>query len=440
MKFLEVFIDSVIMWIAAYFVGRMLFEEKNKPNVFKIIIIVIVFSILLACLNIINSEILGGTVKIICVYSLQCLFYRMVYKKSSSKTMVVSLILYLCLCASEIIIALIASILLNNAHSSLEFLKNTIVINVLISILILIIVNIGKKKLIIFVEHSDLKGRDNQIIILVVLITLALLGFKIPVSNWKLNIEFIITMILLLSFCIIGIFMLKQRADIQRTTSMYQQLAEYSNITNNVLEEYRVVTHEHKNQLLVIRSMLENNDKEINDYVDNLLEKREGIKYKWIGELNHLPLSGLKGLINYKILEMEDLKLNKIITISNEVAKIKLEKLSINQKDNLYSIIGVYLDNAIQAANESKEKEINIEIYKEKKELIIIIANTYKGKIEIEKIDNYGYTTKGKKHGIGLYIVKNIIQSEPIFNSEKYLLDNYFVQEIKIDLKQINKK
>ena len=108
---------------------------------------------------------------------------------------------------------------------------------------------------------------------------------------------------------------MKQKADIEKTTNMYQQLAEYSDITNSVLEEYRVVTHEHKNQLLIIRSMLENQDKEINDYVDNLLEKKEGIKFKWIGQLNHLPLSGLKGLMNYKILEMESLKLNKVISI-----------------------------------------------------------------------------------------------------------------------------
>lgn len=137
---------------------------------------------------------------------------------------------------------------------------------------------------------------------------------------------------------------------------------------------------------------------------------------------------------------MESLNLNKVITISKEISKLKLDRLSMKQKDNLYSIIGIYLDNAIQAAKDSKQKEINLEVYKEKKELVVIIANTYKGKIELEKLDNYGYTTKGKNHGIGLHIVKNILQSDSIFNSKKYLLDDYFVQEIKIDLTKINSK
>ncbi len=440
MKFLEIFIGCIIMWLAAYLVGNILFQEKNKSNILRKIFVIIISSILLTGLNIVNSEILGGTVKILCVYSLQCLFYKLMFNKTLAKTMVISLILYICLCASEVIIALVASVTLNNIHSSLEFLKNTIVINALVSLSLLAIVRMIKKWLITFVNNSKFEGKNNLLILFIILITIALLVYKVPVTNWNFNFEFIITMIISLCFCIIGIYMLKQKSDIQKTMSMYQQLAEHSNITNSVLEEYRVVTHEHKNQLLIIRSMLENKDKEINDYVDNLLEKREAIKYKWIGELNHLPLSGLKGLINYKILEMESLKLNKVISISKEVSKLKLDKLPITQKDNLYSIIGIYLDNAIQAAKESKTKEVNIDVYKEEKELVIIIANTYKGKVELEQIDNYGYTTKGKNHGVGLHIVKNILQKETIYVSKRYLLDNYFVQEIRIDLNAIKSK
>lgn len=263
MKFLELFIDAVIVWVAAYFVGNTLLEKNNR-NLISKILIVFVFSIILAYLNMFNFEIFHGTIKIIGTYILQCLYYKIMFNKTFSKSMIIALIWYLCLCASEVIIALIASIILSNVHNSLAFLKNTIVINLLVSSLILIITRISRKKLITFVKHNNIEDKSNLIIVLIVLITLALLGFKIPVSNWSFNIEFIITMILLLSFCIIGIFMLKQKSDIQKNISMYQQLADYSNITNNVLEEYRVVTHEHKNQLLIIRSMLENKDKDIN--------------------------------------------------------------------------------------------------------------------------------------------------------------------------------
>lgn len=234
--------------------------------------------------------------------------------------------------------------------------------------------------------------------------------------------------------------MIKQDSDIQKTTAMYQQLVDYSDITNNLLEEYRVISHEQKNHLLIIRGMLDETNKELVDYVDNLLDKQVGFKYEWIGDLNHLPLSGLKGLINYKLMEMEALGIATDVSISKEVLKTKLNKLSTKQKDNLYSIMGVYLDNAIQAAKDSKKKEISLEVYKEKKNIIIVLANTYKGKIELDKLDNYGYSTKGKNRGVGLYIVKRIIEEETIFTQSRDLFDEYYIQKLVINLYQIKGK
>lgn len=441
MKFLELYISGLFSWVMNYYIGKHLFKQTNTKYKLKLIISIMIFAILLVSVNFLGFEIYRGVPKIIISYIMLCIFYKMIFKNDMSSTVVTSFIMYLIFFASEIILAFAFSIVFYFIdYSSLEILQNTIIINVLNTLISYFIIMVFKDKFIKLTKNNKFTDIGSILIILLLLVMITLLFFKLPLSKWSFNIEFIITMIMLFGGCLIGLLILKQKAEINKTTSMYQQLAEYSNITNNVLEEYRVVTHEHKNQLLIIRSMLENKDTEINDYVDNLLEKREGIKYKWIGQLNHLPLSGLKGLLNYKILEMENLKLNKIITISNEVAKLKLEKMTIKQKDNLYSIMGVYLDNAIQAARESKEKEINLEIYKESKELVIILANTYKGHINLEKIDEYGYTTKGKKHGVGLHIVRNIIKNQPIFYAKTYTLDNYFVQEIRIDLKQIKTK
>ena len=436
-KFLELYIGAVIIWISVYIIGRVLLNYKKSVKKIKLTITILIFSAILAGLNIINFEILHGTIKIIGIYGLQCVFYKLVFKESWPKTIISALILYLCLCASEVIIALVASILLNNAHSSLEFLKNTIVINSLVSIVKLFIIKILEKKLIGLVNNSKFNNTYNIVIILIILCTIALLGFKMPVVNWNLNVEFIITMIILLSFCVIGVLIIKQNSEIQKTMSMYQQLVEYSDITNNLLEDYRLVSHEHKNQLSIIRGMINDNNKELINYVEDLLEKRNIIKYQWIGELNHLPLSGLKGLINYKIMEMEKEKLNTNISISKDLMKTKLTKLNAKQKDNLYSIMGVYLDNAIHASKESKKKEISLEIYKDKKDIIMVLANTYRNKIDLEQIDNYGYTTKGKNHGVGLHIVKKIMEEDALFTQNRNLFQDYFVQELRINLSKV---
>lgn len=437
MSFLELYISAIILWTVFYFVGRILFEKDDKENILKVVLCIMGFSVALSYLNYINSEILHGILKILCVYNLYCLFYKIIFGKSWSKVFTASLILYLCLCASEIITVLIASYVLELFNNSIIFMKNNIVLNIIIALLNYAIIKVANKKLTYFVKNSNLNMNSHWLIILIILITLALLIFRIPLNEWKLDLEFIITMSILLCFCFIGLYLLKQSSDMKKTKSMYQQLVDYSDITNSLLEDYRVVSHEHKNQISIIRGMIDENNKELVDYIDNLIEKRDIIKYQWIGELNHLPLSGLKGLINYKLIEMEKYKINTNILISKDLSKIKLNKLNTKQKDALYSIMGVYLDNAIQATKNSKKKEISLEMYKDKKEVVVVLANTYKGNIDLDKIDNYGYTTKGKNHGVGLHIVKKILEEETIFTQSRSLFDEYYVQELRINLSKI---
>ena len=441
MSFLEVYIGCLIAWINNYIIGKRLFEYKQKNNILKIIITLLIFTLILTVINVFYLQVLHGVLKIIISYILICIFFKILFKREMSYTIVSSLILHLIIFISEVTLALLISMLIKLINQpSLLFLMQTVVMNILTASLGYAIFRISENKIIKIVKNTKFNSISSFLIIIVLLVAIALLFTRIPVSKWNFNSEFIITMIILLCTCMLGILMLRQKSIIQKTNLMYHQLAQYSDITNNVLEEYRVANHEYKNQLLIIRSMINKKNKELIEYTDNLLEKVENIKYKWVGQLNHLPLSGLKGLINYKILEMETLKLNKVISISNEVSKIKLNKLTLKQKDNLYSIVGVYLDNAIYASKESKQKEISLEVYKEKKELVIILANTYKGKLDLEKINDYGYTTKGKNHGVGLHLVNQIISSDATFQVKKYLLDNYFVQELRVNLKNIDIK
>ena len=52
------------------------------------------------------------------------------------------------------------------------------------------------------------------------------------------------------------------------------------------------------------------------------------------------------------------------------------------------------------------------------------------------QLDGYelGYSTKGSGRGIGLPIVKRIIDSNPRYDLETEVIDNYFVQRVMVDL------
>ena len=440
MKILELYIATLVMWTMNYLMGKLLFEFQAKPVYKKVIPSILVTSFIVTLMNLSSSEIFNGIVKIMLSYIFIYTFNRINFNKNNYQTLIKSLTIYLSLFISEIAIAIVISaILYFTDYNSMEFLKNMIIINLIITGLAYTLIKINQKRFTLIINNSNESGGKSEIlIILLILVTIALLVFKIPLSKWNLNIDFLFTMFLLLCFIMAGFLMLKQNSDIQKTTSMYQKLVAYSDITNGLLEDYRVISHEQKNQLLVIRSLLDDNSpQKLVDYVDGLLDKKVGFKYEWIGDLNYLPLSGLKGLINYKLIEANSLKINTNISISKDINKSKLNNLATKQKDELYSIIGVYLDNAIQAAKESNKKEVSLEIYKEKEKIVIVIANTYNGKIEMEKLDNYGYTTKGKNHGVGLHLVKKIIENEVIYSQSRSLFEDYYVQKLIIDLSGI---
>ena len=112
----------------------------------------------------------------------------------------------------------------------------------------------------------------------------------------------------------------------------------------------------------------------------------------------------------------------------------KITNMFANTKDfkDLTRILGVYLDNAIEASVLSEKKQLGIEIYKVKNDIEIIISNTYSNKVDKDKIGNERYSTKGLTRGHGLLLVKRILKNNNRLTSEAKITDAIYSQTIKI--------
>ena len=94
-------------------------------------------------------------------------------------------------------------------------------------------------------------------------------------------------------------------------------------------------------------------------------------------------------------------------------------------------MLGIYLDNAIDAALECDRKEIKFNIVNEEKAITIILMNTFVDKgIQLERIGTRSYSTKGEDRGIGLYNVKDILRKHRNVFKETAIKDGYFVQTL----------
>ncbi len=137
----------------------------------------------------------------------------------------------------------------------------------------------------------------------------------------------------------------------------------------------------------------------------------------------------------YNILATKYYKADELgITINLQIF-INLNDLKIDVYD-FCRLLGILLDNAIEASAQCEEKVINIEIedIRIRKYQSIIIENTYANKdVDISKISEKGFTSKTENvesHGIGLWQVSKIIKKYNNVILETTKDDKYFKQEI----------
>lgn len=213
----------------------------------------------------------------------------------------------------------------------------------------------------------------------------------------------------------------------------------YSNILEGyknyeeIMDKYRVLNHENKNQLLTIRAMLLNKEESISEYIDTIINTRIKDNEKLMFETNVIPSGGLKAIIYSKMLCMQDNNINIELDVERSLRRVNLNNMDKYLLVDICKIVGVFLDNAIEEVKKLDKKEIRIKLYIENNNLCIMISNKYLNIIDIDKIYEKGYTTKEKGHGYGLALVKNIIEenSDKLIN-DRYIDKSYFVQNLKI--------
>ena len=98
-------------------------------------------------------------------------------------------------------------------------------------------------------------------------------------------------------------------------------------------------------------------------------------------------------------------------------------------------ILGILLDNSVEAAKECDDKIINLEIRKDanRNRQLLIIENTYNNKdIDTEKIFEKKYSTKEGNSGLGLWEVRQILKRNNNLNLFTSKTDKYFKQQLEM--------
>lgn len=430
-KILVTLVASLSQSLAATIIMTKLKKDLNKKNLFMFLIASWVYFILV-------SMFIPNEIRFLVFITVITLLINYILNIRNKKSVLYTIIITILLTISEIIIT---SLLVLLGVSSVDLVNNSffnMITNILISGLsvILSILPILRKlfnKLFNFFE----KHKKYIYYLYALLIMLYLLVSKnglnlILKSNYYINILFLILSIGIITLVI------KKELKTEQLQEINSQMLNYVTKYEKIITEQGKANHEFKNQLMVIKGYAKMNDsKKLIDYLDSITDDAKKTHSSYlISQLNNFPDGGIKGLLYYKLSTMEDMNISYDINVGNGV-KRKLSSLETNMYKNITKVLGVLLDNAIEASSKSKNKKILIITKKSDDKIIFSIYNTYTGKIDLNKIGT-GYTTKGKGRGYGLRLVEDIISTNHSFDINRYLEDNYYVTDLTVKIK--NKK
>lgn len=255
---------------------------------------------------------------------------------------------------------------------------------------------------------------------------------NIPFSYLRFSNPSFITLLFTFIIFNLSTFLLNEKSQTEEYIKNHKKTVEYSKFTEDLLTEYKSFLHEYKNKLIIIRSLANPENTELLNYIDNELTINKNTNYQYLMEIKNIPISGIKGLINFKLIKMRELGINTEIYVAENMNELNNKGLNVNDKNSLYTILGIILDNAIEASIDSQDKMVSLQLYldeEKNKDITIIVANTFKS-IDITRIEEKGFSSKGENRGLGLYIVKEIIKRNNNLKKETSIISNFFVQKI----------
>lgn len=233
-----------------------------------------------------------------------------------------------------------------------------------------------------------------------------------------------------LIYLFVTFYSLSRTNKLETTQQDLEQSIEYNKTLEILHDNVRCFKHDFNNIMTTIGGYVQSEDMDgLKKYYLNLQTDCEKINNLNILNPSTINEPAIYSLLTnkYHLAESQGIKVNLEIFIDLTQLRIKVYQFT--------RILGILLDNAIEAANECEEKVINIAIRKDfhSDRQLLIIENTYNNKdIDTEKIYDKGYSTKENNTGLGLWEIRQILKKKNNLNLYTSKTEKFFSQQLEI--------
>lgn len=387
----------------------------------KISAICLLISIVYVCVHFLKNYTI---VKLLMIMLTMLIVIRFLYEISAVKTIILTLLIQGIIGVIDYIVIMIVTARYNNIdilEDSTDLIGVLVIIasRIILFLFLIIIkrISVIKKKNVI--DMSNKEWLQFLIFPIFTLITVIVMTNSMVTSYHEdiVNVYYVIAIVLIvLNMVVFHLIneILENSQRIREADVLKQQSIGQLELYNSLRKNYdiqRKRTHEYKNQIMCIDSLLKKkNYNKLEEYINSIFDKLDG--QLDMVDTNNEVVNAVINAKYYEALQNDVLFILKI----NDLSHIKVSD------EDIVTILSNLLDNAIEAAGQCEidKRTVGIKLLYEDDVLSIAVSNSYKTEPEIME-DGYMRTIKDDKeqHGLG---IRNVVATLEKYNAE-YIID-----------------
>ena len=224
---------------------------------------------------------------------------------------------------------------------------------------------------------------------------------------------------------------MKYKRKLQEIEAYYEYTLRIESINN----EMRKFRHDYVNILTTLSDYIREDDmpglrKYFDEHIVPMKDKLKTRSIKMNG-IEKLKVREIKGLITTKIIQAQEKRIPISIEVPDEIDRIDMNTVELSR------IIGIIVDNAIEASENLEEPLINIAFIDNEESVTFIVMNKCSDDIpKIHELFEQGFSTKGDNRGLGLSTLKELTDSNENVLLDTVIENGYFVQKVEINNKE----
>ena len=406
---------------------------KEKLSKSKLILFVIGIALILIIATLIKYHIPG--INTLFILLSNSILIMLLLNIKLFKSILITIILFAFSALTEIISVYITMFIFSKSMTEIISSGKYLMIGSFFQLLFNMLIILFYKKIYTKKLFLTTKLSNKQVLLLIAIIAAYIFpqmlifvinSYTYPISLLVINsVQFVLIFFIAFKF-------VKSIVDYERTQSELFTAELHNKTLNGLLDGLRIQKHDHANMVQTLNGYvsLKEYDK-LEEYVLKLMKECNAVDDLSLVNPEIFNEPAIYGIVGSKYFQANKKGIPFKIKVETKVPEICFPKPELSR------ILGILLDNAIEATSKTDKPFISLKFYYDKRKCadVIKVTNTYDTSVSINTSDVFkkGFSTKEVPSGIGLYEVKELINKRR--NSQIYanIIKNKFTQTIIIE-------